>query len=306
MIVADFSYSDFRQCLKQEGIVLQLGPFSARIKTAIPSVAGGLHLLYSQYPVIDQGFVDFHVSVTRPSGVRRWFRPQVDFFFDGVSPFKPLPYDQAFAMLEWGLNWCISAHSHQYLIIHAAVVEKNGVAILLPAPPGSGKSTLCAGLVSRGWRLFSDELALMSTERVGEMIPVPRPISLKNASIEVMKSFAPDGVYGSIAHDTAKGSVSHLGAPGDSVHRSGEIALAGYIIFPTYQAHASSTLIPRLKTHAFMEIARQSFNYNILGEAGFNLLTDLISNCECCNFTYSDLDDAIRIFDALVSEKKES
>jgi predicted ATPase len=30
--------------------------------------------------------------------------------------------------------------------------------VILPAPPGSGKSTLCAALVTRGWRLLSDEL----------------------------------------------------------------------------------------------------------------------------------------------------
>ena len=44
----------------------------------------------------------------------------------GILPFAPLPLDQAFPMLEWGLNWCVSAHCHQYLIFHAAVVEKSG------------------------------------------------------------------------------------------------------------------------------------------------------------------------------------
>ena len=52
-------------------------------------------------------------------------------------------------------------HAHQYLIIHAAVVEKNGLAAILPAPPGSGKGTLTAGSVLSGWRLLSDELTLI-------------------------------------------------------------------------------------------------------------------------------------------------
>ncbi len=98
-------------------------------------------------------------------------------------------------MLEWGLNWCVSAHCHQYLIFHAAVIEKSGRALILPAPPGSGKSTLCAGLVNRGWRLLSDELTLIDIASCG-VVPLPRPVSLKNASIDVIRAYAPAAAIG--------------------------------------------------------------------------------------------------------------
>src|SRR3546814_17273791 len=77
---------------------------------------------------------------------------------------------QALPMLEWGLNWCIGAHGHQFLIIHAAVIERNGLAAILPGAPGSGKSTLTACLVHNGWRLLSDAMALVSLQggRSGE------------------------------------------------------------------------------------------------------------------------------------------
>jgi hypothetical protein len=47
------------------------------------------------------------------------------------------------------------------------VLERGGRALLLPAPSGSGKSTLCAGLAFNGWRLLSDELALLDPCRLG-------------------------------------------------------------------------------------------------------------------------------------------
>src|SRR3546814_10587342 len=88
-------------------------------------------------------------------------------------------------MLEWGLNWCIGAHGHQFLIIHAAVIARNGLAAILPGAPGSGKSTLTACLVHNGWRLLSDEMALVSLQD-GGLTALARPISLKNRSIDLI------------------------------------------------------------------------------------------------------------------------
>ena len=83
-------------------------------------------------------------------------------------------------MLEAGLNWCIGNLAHQYLVIHSATLERGGRALLMPAPPGSGKSTLCAALITRGWRLLSDEFALVDPA-TGLLVPVPRPVALKGA-----------------------------------------------------------------------------------------------------------------------------
>ena len=48
-------------------------------------------------------------------------------------------------MYEWGVNWCIGTTGHCNLILHSAVVEKDGRGVILPAIPGSGKSTFVPG-----------------------------------------------------------------------------------------------------------------------------------------------------------------
>ena len=175
------SSTSLRRQLAGEGIWIRTGPFSLKVQSKLPLVAESLLELYGQFEVRDAqlAFADFHVQINSPNMLRRWFRPQVSFSFDGEKPFKPLPLDQAYPMLEWGLNWCISMNAHQYLIIHAGVVEKNGMAVILPAPPGSGKSTLTAGLILSGWRLLSDELTLID-RKTGMIHPLPRPGSQKN------------------------------------------------------------------------------------------------------------------------------
>lgn len=299
MNVSELTLSELGCRLKQAGIFLQTGSFVTRIQTSITSVTEGIGLLYADYPLAEQSdFADFHVSLAPPRNLRGWIKRQVLFLFDGDSTFKPLPYDQAFPMLEWGLNWCVSGQANRYLIIHAAVIEKGGYAAILPAPPGSGKSTLCAALVNRGWRLLSDELTLIRISD-GKIVPLPRPVSLKNQSIDIIQRYAPDAVISRKISDTIKGTVAHMKAPGDSVVRAAETAQVAWIIFPKYQAGATAHLEALPQSRAFMRIADNAFNYSLLGTQGFETMANLIDASLCYDFTYSVLDEAIATFNAL-------
>jgi HprK-related kinase A len=300
MRLSQLPTAELHRQLAGAGLWIRTGPFSQRVRSRIPLVAEGLAELYGQFEVdgTHEAFADFHVSVNPPVSLRRWLRPQVAFSFDGLQPFKPLPRNQAFPMLEWGLNWCVSTQAHQYLIIHAAVVEKNGLAAILPAPPGSGKSTLAAGLGLSGWRLLSDELALVD-RKTGLIQPLPRPVSLKNRSIEVIRRFAPEVFVNRPSHDTVKGTVAHMRPPGDSVLRQHEAARPGWVIFPKWEAGAAATLTPRSRAQTFMFLAQNAFNYSHLGADGFRVGTALIDQTSCYDFHYSHLHEAVAAFDRL-------
>lgn len=204
MIISSVAQRDIKTQLSREGIYFRTGPFVVHLKTRIEDIVNNFYALYAGYPLVkDDSYADFHVRIDMPVNIRRWLKPQVFFYLDEIIPFKPLPFNQAYPMLEWGLNWCIANHAHQYLIIHAAVVEKYGKAIIFPAQPGSGKSTLSAALVSRGWRLLSDELALLSLSQQ-LLVPLARPINLKNESIDIIKKFNPDSQLSGRYDDTNK------------------------------------------------------------------------------------------------------
>lgn len=299
MNVGAHSVSEISRQLAGPGVRLRTGPVVFSIHSRIPALAPALRLVYADYPLeTTDTFADFHVSLRRPASLRYFFGRQVLFDFEGFTSFKPLPLDQVFPMLEWGMNWCISTHSHHYLIIHAAVIERDGLAVVMPAPPGSGKSTLCAGLVSRGWRLLSDELAMIRLED-SALVPLARPISLKNQSIDVMRAFAPELQISPPIHDTTKGTVAHLKVPLSCVERVNEVAMPAWVIFPKYEATSPVRLTPHPKAQAFMELGSQSFNYAKLGKAGFQALAKLVDRSLCFDFRYSSLDDAVDTFNQL-------
>jgi hypothetical protein len=56
------------------------------------------------------------------------------------------------------------AAAHGWLAVKAVVVERGGRALALSGAPGSGKSTVAAHLVARGWKLVTDDVAFIDAE----------------------------------------------------------------------------------------------------------------------------------------------
>jgi HprK-related kinase A len=236
--------------------------------------------------------------VLRAPGVRRWLRSQVRFTLEDVAPFEPYPANHAFPLFEWGLNWAIATGAYQYLMLHSAVVERGGQVLILPALPGSGKTTLCARLIQHGWRLLSDEFGLVD-HRSGAVQPLPRALPLKNRSIDIMAERGLADEIGPRFEKTRKGTVAHLRPPRESLRRQHETAQPGWIVFPRYIAGHPTRVLPLEQSVAFTRLAQNSFNYRLLGATGFKRLCPLILDCPCYSMEYSSLDEALTTLDDL-------
>ena len=292
-MLAGLTVEACRQRLADRGLLLKTGPFTVEVRSDIDGFTRLLRQFYGQFPVVEApAIADFHVRVLRPGGIRGWWRPQVQFLLDGQSPFQPFQLSHAFPLFEWGLNWGIAMQAHQFLMLHSAVVERAGKVLILPAWPGCGKSTLCAALVSRGWRLFSDEFGLLRLAD-GQLVPLPRPTPLKNKSIDVIRDFAPDAILGPAFHGTRKGTVAHLQTPAASVAQAHIPAPPGWLVFPRYRAGAPLHLKPIDMPQAFLKLVNNSFNYRLLGLQSFQAVTRLVRHCDRYILSYSDLDEAI-------------
>jgi HprK-related kinase A len=289
--------------LRGPGLQLRVGPFDVRIRTGLQRVQDYLISHYREFPLLDPSGVHFDVDVQPGTLARRWLRRQAVFKANGLVPFVPVPERMAAGLFEWGLNWMIGRQAHQWLIVHAAVVEYGGRAAVLPAPPGSGKSTLCAALTFSGWRLLSDEFALIDPLS-GDVTPVPRPISLKNRSVDVIGERFPDVRFGPLLTDTEGATARHAAPPAASVARQDERARVAWVVMPNWLQGAPLVFESTSRGRMLAHITDSSFNYNLLGGAGFARLAEIVEQSICAKLTYGSLDDALALFAQLTEESE--
>ncbi|WP_037045471.1 HprK-related kinase A [Rheinheimera texasensis] len=281
---------------------LELAPFKFLINTSSSHLYHQLSDLYPSEILIAEelnSIYDFKVSYKS-----RFWQPGGSMAFQlGHQHFRYADPSQAVPMFEWGLNWCVATYQSRFLCIHAAVLEKNGVAVILPAPPGSGKSTLCAMMMLQGWRLLSDEHCMVDPVS-GNIVPCVRPLSLKNNSLAVISRLFPDVKLFQKTEKTHKGTMAYLQPTATSWQKREVTARPRLVIFPKFNAAAQDLSGYALtQSQLFMQLAVNSFNYSVMGQTGFDALCRLSSSVEGYCFEYNDGQLAINEIEALLNEE---
>jgi HprK-related kinase A len=292
--------------LSGPGLTLDLGAMTVRVKSRVGALAKAIAAVYGTYGLLDpSAFVDSQIELQPSFDFRQPWGSYLRFYADGTDPFGIAPASTSLAQLEWGLNWVYAHLFSRHLLLHAGTVERNNVGMLLVASPGSGKSTLTAALGLSGFRILSDEFgSIRLHDRM--LLPLVKPVALKNRSIDLIKSWSSNAKLGPIFRKTHKGDVAHLILPDESVRRRHAAAIPRLILFPTWQADGATELTRVLPGRALSELAQNSFNFGLLGHSAFKAAGDLAENCDCYRLTYSRLDDVVPILSELCDARMRS
>lgn len=296
------STTDHGSALLGRGLPIRCGPLTMRVGTSLPELAPALSFLYQDFPRGDDSLPDFDVRVGHASPLIGRALGQARASIDGHRAFDPFKRRHALPMFEWAVNFCVFTRPNRYLLLHAGVVERDGRGLILSGNPGAGKSTLTAALLFQGWRLFSDEVAMVAPG-TREVLALPRPVSLKNESIEIIQRVAGADALGPSVSGTRKGTVAHLRPPTESVRRASEPADPRWIVFPQFEAGAAVELTPVSRADALLRVAAESFNYSVLGAVGFDTLADVVEGCSCHHLRFGTLADGLAAIQSLAETK---
>ena len=276
---------------------VRIGPVGFRIGSDWRAPVAQLESLYAGYPGPRDGVPDFNVRLFAARPWRRFVRPAVMIGGDFVLPeAAPLPLAQGLLAAEMGMNLQMALGQRRYLLLHAAVVERGGRALVMTGISGAGKSTLAALLGARGWRLMGDEFALVDPE-TGLIHPFPRLVSLKNAAIGVVEKAVPEARFGPLLAGTPKGDIRHLVPDSAALAAMYIAAEPALVLFPRFGFEPAEREMP--PSEVFVRLTQASTNYVALGERGFDALTRIVKTIPARAIDYPDTDSAVAQVEAL-------
>ncbi|MBP2276599.1 MULTISPECIES: HprK-related kinase A [Sphingomonas] len=275
---------------------VRIGPVGFRIGSDWRAPIAQLETLYAAYPKPVDGVPDFTVRLFAARPWRLIVRPAVMIGGDYVLPeAAPLPLAQGLLAAEMGMNLQMALGQRHFLLLHAAVVERDGQALILTGVSGAGKSTLAALLSLRGWRLMGDEFALLDPA-TGLLHAFPRLVSLKNASVATVAAEVPADRLGPVLEGTPKGTIRHLVPDAAALAAMDVPAKPALILFPTFGYESATRDVAQ--SEVFVRLTQASTNYVAMGERGFDALTALVQGVPARAIDYPDTDGAIALVEA--------
>jgi hypothetical protein len=263
-----------------------LGAVDVEIESTIDGLANEYAALYHGYEGHDG---NARISVRVERGRSRYTMGR-RFIVSGSEGrmFSVRRIEEVLPHVEWALNWEVVRRMDSFLQLHAGVMERDGVGVVFPASPGSGKTTLCAGLLSRGWRFLSDEFALIDGE--GMIHPYPKALCIKEGSFVVMEHLGLPMVSPRRYRKGKKGRVAYVNPRVVGHEGIGERCRLRHVVFPKFEEGATPRLRSITRGETGFELAQLSFNLRKKGNRGMEMLMGALQRADCHRLVSGDID----------------
>jgi hypothetical protein len=219
----------------------------------------------------------------------------VDFRIDDAHSIRAVDAGSAIDHLIAEITTRALQSDHEYVAVHAGVVSRNGAGVLIPGPPGSGKSTLTSALVRGGFGFLSDEVALLEPGS-SLMHPFPRPTALAPASMDLL-GLQPDPISDGFRHFECLFIPDEL-RPGSA----GGPTEVDLVLIPELAPNRPASVEVLDRAEALHVIVEQCFDIGRLGGSAVGALGDLVKDAHCFRLQVGDLRSAVDLVKDLLAE----
>ena len=180
--------------------------------------------------------------------------------------------------------------------IHAGAVERDGKALLLPAPAGSGKTLLVLGLVKKGFKFLSDDVALVHLDRAF-LQPLPMSPVVKGYAFSLLRALDLS-VGADIYRNPLNGEkLYYFNLTEISPNPVGVPSPVRFVFFPHHDPAVKSSLRPISRAEAAARIIKNSLNFDVSANCFIDLVTRLVSKAECFDLWFKQIDEGPRIIE---------
>jgi hypothetical protein len=188
--------------------------------------------------------------------------------------------------LVWDINRRVVETAGERLLLHAAAATRDGVAVIVPAVSGGGKSTLVAALVAAGFDYLSDEIVAIEAGPA-RITGYHKAIALKEGSWPLITAGAPGPAIAPFMAMTRYVTPEMLGSTVPE-----HAARPGLVVVPVRDA-AFASPVEMHRAEALTVLAEQSFNFEEFGSTRLEILADVVRHSDCYRVSTANLDAAV-------------
>lgn len=204
-------------------------------------------------------------------------------------------------MLHASMMMAAYRRSNCMIGLHAASVTFWGHTILMPAPAGSGKSTLVAGLMNSGFRFGADDLVLLD-ETPGHIRPVPTSIGVKSGSWPVLEPLFPELGRNAIHLREDGRKIKYLVPEKKQLLKpsAGKPQVINCIVYPSYGTKEKNLIQPVTPAQSLVLLSKAGFDINRkLTEQNVTGLVEWIKQIPSFRLSFSQLDASVELLKKL-------
>ena len=162
-----------------------------------------------------------------------------------------------------------------YLLLHAGAVVIGGGAVLLPAPPDAGKTSLTLALLQRGSGYLSDEFGAIDPVSA-RAYPIARPLALDQEALSWFPGLEDQFADKAIPVRMSKRFLR----PEDVGATIGDPTPVRAVVVPEPDFEGAARLEPITRAAALESLAEHAFNLGVYGDRGVVLLSRVLADAE--------------------------
>ena len=273
-------------CGQANGLLVSFGGHSLKVDSDSPQITSAMQAHLRHCHVDEQRgdlITEFFITGTDKSTFLISENGNVLFPALGMS------YDFTLQMLMTELISRLVAVSNMGMVLHGAALTWQENGLVLCGKSSSGKSSLAAWLIAKGFHYLTDEIIEVPLN--GEHIyGLPRSIFLKSGSAFIWQFHLPDtNVPGFLSFEDGGAWIDpHLFHPGgvtDKVRPS-------VLIFPQYRVKAPLQTQKLTTAEALFQLMQTLVNARNLPGHGMDAATRLVRQVRAYTLTYSDIEAA--------------
>jgi hypothetical protein len=198
-----------------------------------------------------------------------------------------------------GALWSLAINTYNFaLYIHAGVVGTGESCVLLPAAPGSGKSSLTAALTHKGFRYFSDEVALIDASTF-HVAPMPFALCIKEPGWDLIGRYFPQ-LSDVLVHWRQDGKVVRYFPPPPGTVQKAR-APVSHMVFPRYCEGSRTEMRSIPRSEALGRLMEECLALRQrLNRENVTKLLRWMAGIDCYALTFSSLDEAVEQVSSIV------